>query len=612
MKISGRERMWFRVLVAALALYTIKSIFVGADIDEAYGVTLGYRLVQGDRLVWDMWEPHQTSAIFTALFIRLILFLTGGSLHFMTILLRVCFFLVQIGITLYLYRSLKECLPFLGEWERALFAMVYYITTPKCNYVPEYSNLHMWFSTLLVLFLLQYFGSASRNHGRSRYLVLAGAMLACDVLAYPGMVLLYPFCAGMILWKSNTGRNRLGEVLVFTLTCVLGAGVFVGYLFGYMSPADIRLALPAILGDGSHQTGIAEKLGVWGAGIGEIVLMTVGCGVVAALILAGVRAVNGRGRNGTERNGAERNGAGKSEIGKSGSEEGEDQAERADCTEQADWTVSLVTVWFVVQTIFQVLCWIDSDYNSGYPQIAYVALPLFGWLCAGRCGRRERAGLFMIGFSLVNYLALNLFSNWKPACLNVYLVMGLLGGLLCLRQYFLEKRGEAGLKLIRGICVLFLLSQAFGRCLLMIGGDEGSSMTFQVRGISRQGVRGGILTSYMNSYRYNNNYELFPEIVPEGSMVLYLGPSVFYYMMGDCRVAAPSTISTPEYDERFALYYELHPERFPDVVVMESCYGDVSYFAEDDYIFTWLEEEFRPVQVEDYPYVRVYRRQIRQ
>ncbi|MDE6015564.1 MAG: hypothetical protein K2H41_07715 [Acetatifactor sp.] len=586
MKISGRERMWFRVLVAALALYTIKSIFVGADIDEAYGVTLGYRLVQGDRLVWDMWEPHQTSAIFTALFIRLILLLTGGSLQFMTVLLRVCFFLVQIGITLYLCRCLKECLPFLSRWEQILFAMVYYITTPKCNYVPEYSNLHMWFSTLLVLFLMQYCSSASRNHGRSRYLVLAGGMLACDVLAYPGMVLLYPFCAGMILWKSNTGRRRLGELAAFTLPCVLGAGVFVGYLFSYMSLQDMALVLPAILGDGSHQIGIAEKLGVWGAGIGEIVLMTAGCGAVAVLVLiVGRRFLNFR-----------RHGVFSPEDGG---------------TAGRDWIVELVAVWFVVQTVFQILCWLDSDYNSGYPQIAYVALPLFGWLCAGRCERRERTGLLMIGFSLVNYLALNLFSNWKPACLNVYLVAGLLGGLLCLRQYFLEKRGEAGLKLIRGICVLFLFTQVFGRCLLMIGGDEGSSMTFQVRGFSREGVRGGIFTSYMNSYRYNNNYELFPEIVPEGGMVLYLGPSAFYYMMGDCRVAAPSTISTPEYDERFAMYYELHPERFPDVVVMESCYGDVSYFAEDAYIFTWLEEEFKPAQVEDYPYVRVYRREIR-
>lgn len=140
------------------------------------------------------------------------------------------FFLVQIGITLYLCRSLKECLPFLSGWEQILFAMVYYITTPKCNYVPEYPNLHMWFSTLLVLFLMRYFSAASRGHGRSRYLVLAGGMPACDVPAYPGMVLLYPFCAGMILWRSNTGKNRMGEAAAFTLPCMLGAGAFSGVL----------------------------------------------------------------------------------------------------------------------------------------------------------------------------------------------------------------------------------------------------------------------------------------------------------------------------------------------------------------------------------------------
>lgn len=571
MKGSGRERKWFLVLAAALALYTIKSIFVGADIDEAYGVTVGYRLVQGDRLVWDMWEPHQTSAIFTALFIRLILLFTGGSLQYMTILLRVCFFLVQTGITWYLYQSLKECLPFLSRWERMLFAMVYYITTPKCIYVPEYSNLHMWFSTMLILFMMRYFCRDSRGRGKSMYLVMAGGMLACDVLSYPGMVLLYPFCAGLILWKSDTGRKRFGEFLLFTIPCILGAGVFVGYLCSYMSPQDFALVLPAILGEGSHQTGVWEKLGVWGAGIGKLSVMTAGCGIAAALLAAVWRKTAPAGR-------------------------------------KKDGAVVWLFFWFVVQTVFQIGCWMGSDYNSGYPQIAYLAVPLFGLWCAGRCERRERVGVCLAGFSLVNYLALNLFSNWEPASLNVYLVAGLLGGLLCFRQYFLERCGEGGLRLVRIICVLFVLVEVFGRCLLIIGGDEGSSMIFQVRGISREGVRGGILTSYMNSYRYNNNYELFSEIVPEGGMVLYLGPSSFYYMLGDCRVAAPNTISTPVYDESLALYYELHPERFPDVVVMESCYGDLSFFAEDDYIFTWLEESYRPTEVKDYPYVRVYRR----
>lgn len=574
MKTNTKEKSLFWVLVAALAAYTIKSIFVGADIDEAYGVTLGYRLVQGDKLMWDMWEPHQTSAIFTAIFIRLILFFTGGSLSYLTILLRVCFFLVQSVITLYLYKSFKECLPHLSKWEQILFAMVYYITTPKCNYVPEYSNLHMWFSTLLVLFLMQYFCKASRNRGKVVYLGLAGVCMACDVLAYPGMVLLFPFCIGFILIQRRSAKKKMAEMAAFTLPCVIGAGMFLSYIFSYMSVEDIKLVLPCILGDGSHQMTVVEKCLYWLKGFGKLGGMIAGCGIVAGMLVF-LQGIMGRSK---------------------------------DKTEKTDILSKWLVVWFGVQLVFQIICWLDSDYNSGYPQIAYIAVPLFGWLVWRKSRVKSQVGIYMIGFSLVNYIVLNVFSNWEPVCLNVYLVIGLIGGFLCYRQYFQEKLGEVSKNIIPILCVIFILVEVFGRCLLIIGGEDGSNLTFQVRGISKEGVRGGIFTSYMNAYRYNNNYELFPEIVPEGSMVLYLGPSQFYYMMGDCRVGAPTTISTPEYDENLKLYYELHPECFPDVVVMESCYGDVSYFAADDYIFQWLEEEFVPSSVEDYPYVRVYRK----
>lgn len=589
MKTHTKEKALFRVLIAALIAYTIKSIFVGADIDEAYGVTLGYRLVQGDRLMWDMWEPHQTSAIFTALFIRLIMVLTGGSLNYMTIFLRVCFFLIQTVIALYLYKSFKECLPHLSKWEQILFAMVYYITTPKCNYVPEYSNLHMWFSTLMVLFFMQYFCSASRNRGKVVYLVLAGVCMACDVLAYPGMVLLFPFCAGFVLVKQQSGKEKVQGMAAFVLPCVIGAGVFMGYILSYMSIQDIQTVLPCILGDGSHQMTVVEKCLYWLAGFGKLFGMIAGCGIVAVLLMW-VAGLIRRMRS------AKREQGGSEACSTFGTCEKNALVSR--------WLIS----WFVVQIVFQIICWLDSDYNSGYPQIAYIAVPLFGWFVWRRSKVKSRTGICMIGFSLVNYIALNVFSNWEPACLNVYLVLGLFGGFLCYRQYFQEKLGDVSKRIMQVLCVIFILVEVFGRCLLMIGGDEGCKMTYQVRGISREGVRGGIFTSYMNAYRYNDNYERFAEIVPEGSMVLYLGPSQFYYMMGDCRIGAPTTISTPEYDESLKLYYELHPERMPDVVVMESCYGDVSYFADDDYIFEWLEQEYVPTEVTDYPYVRVYRR----
>lgn len=566
------KKKWFWLLFAALLVYTLKSIFVGADIDEAYGVTVGYRLVQGDRLMWDMWEPHQTSAIFTAVFIRLILLFTGGSLQYMTVLLRVCFFAVQAGITVYGYKCLKNCLPGLDREECLLFSMIYYITTPKCNYVPEYSNLHVWFSTLMALFLMQYFCRASQNKGKKRMLVLAGGMLACDVLAYPVTVLFYPACVIVLFLKGETVKKRLQDAALFTLPCALGAGAFLTYIFSYMSLQDVRMVLPCIFGDGSHRIGFWGKMSIWGQGLGELLLITSGCSAAAVLIVLVQRKCR-RGRAGKPR----------------------------------DFWVDFLLWWFVLQTAHQILYWMHTEYNSGYPQVAYIAVALFGLWLRHKSEKKSRTGLYLIGLSILNFIGLNLFSNWKPTSLTVYLVLGLMGGILCWREYFMEKCGETGRKLIKGICILFLFCEIFGRCLLVIGSEEGNSMIFQVRGISREGVRGGILTSYMNSYRYNNNYELFPEIVPEGSKVLYLGPSQFYYMLGDCQIASPTTISTPEFDESLKLYFELHPDRFPDIVILESCYGDVAYFAEDDYIYTWIEEEFQPTEMVDYPYVRVYR-----
>ena len=35
----------------------VKGLFVSLDVDESYSVAMAYRLVTGDKLVLDMWEP---------------------------------------------------------------------------------------------------------------------------------------------------------------------------------------------------------------------------------------------------------------------------------------------------------------------------------------------------------------------------------------------------------------------------------------------------------------------------------------------------------------------------------------------------------------------------
>lgn len=55
-------------LVMLTLMSFLKAIWISLDIDEAYAVTLGYRMARGDKLVRDMWEPHQFSGFLAAFF----------------------------------------------------------------------------------------------------------------------------------------------------------------------------------------------------------------------------------------------------------------------------------------------------------------------------------------------------------------------------------------------------------------------------------------------------------------------------------------------------------------------------------------------------------------
>ena len=59
---SALRAAWGALVLACL-LVMVRQIFVGLEIDEVYALSLGFRLVQGDRLFATMWEPHQLSAL---------------------------------------------------------------------------------------------------------------------------------------------------------------------------------------------------------------------------------------------------------------------------------------------------------------------------------------------------------------------------------------------------------------------------------------------------------------------------------------------------------------------------------------------------------------------
>ena len=597
--LEKKQKKWFWFLVMALIAYTVKNVFVGADVDEGYGIMLGYRLIQGDKLLLEMWEPHQTSGIYTALFMQPFLWVTGGKLGFLNIYLRVIFFAVHGTLAWWIYRTVRACFPDVSRIVGALMAIFFYVSSPKCIFVPEYSNLQVWFTTALILCLLWYFCDASPKNGQGWLLVFAGVFMACDVLAYPSMAIVFPVCLGYIVWRSwgikwercqekeNKGKEckekecevrctANGSIVkacaLFSLPCIVGALLFIGYVLSYMSIEQIKEVLPYILGEGSHQTDWSHKLAIWQNDLEmAIVLVVVGGMLAAAAAFIHYMVVKQWGF-------------------------------------QTTFMENIFFWFFVIQAVFQVAYWILGHDAVAYPQVNYLFLAMFGIYCYGKTGCSRKDGFGMILIAFMGYLSVALLSNWGPNNLNPYLIMGALGGILCWGVQPKSQEMCLGKKWIEKILFIVIIGNVFGYSYRMIGGDTMSSTILEVRGYNHAGLRAGILTNYMTSHRYNVNLENWSEMVPEGSTLLYVGSSQFSYMLGDCKVATPSTISTPTYDETLLAYWEMNPDRYPDVVAVESMYGEITVVESDSFLMQWLEEDFEAKEVIEYPYVTIYKR----
>ena len=100
-----------KVIKIALIIFSVmavlKMIMVEYNLDEEYQVMMSYRLLNGDKLYLNMFEPHQLSAFLGTAIMGLfhLVFRTyTGSLLF----LRVVSAGIQVAISIYIYKWFKN------------------------------------------------------------------------------------------------------------------------------------------------------------------------------------------------------------------------------------------------------------------------------------------------------------------------------------------------------------------------------------------------------------------------------------------------------------------------------------------------------------------------
>ena len=67
------------LLILGSVLINIKNIVTSCQVDAEYQVAMAYRMLRGDAMFSKMWEAHQTSAFFLAIFEWIFLKITGST-----------------------------------------------------------------------------------------------------------------------------------------------------------------------------------------------------------------------------------------------------------------------------------------------------------------------------------------------------------------------------------------------------------------------------------------------------------------------------------------------------------------------------------------------------
>lgn len=195
------KALW-AVLAVLCGLVMLRTAFTGLEIDEEYALSLGYRLVSGDRLFATMWEPHQLSALPAAALLAVYLGVTGtttGVLLFFRLVVLAC----KAAMSWVFYREFRRDL---GRSGAALAALVLFLYIPKWFLGPDYTGQQFHFTVAAFLCLHHY---VTRGFRRP-WLVVLGAVCACfSFLAYPQSAAAFPFLwVGLVVLGRRGGEKR--------------------------------------------------------------------------------------------------------------------------------------------------------------------------------------------------------------------------------------------------------------------------------------------------------------------------------------------------------------------------------------------------------------------
>lgn len=544
-------------------------VFTNLSYDCEYEIAMSYRLLRGDKMLLEMWEPHQTSIFLPAALMWIYIKLTGTTTG-IALYLQICGIMFRGAIAVLLYRMLRKDINRKTAYGMAL---LYFMVSPKDYAMPEFSNLQLWYSTLLFCCLWSYLKT------NRFYLLILGAFCLClEVLAYPSCVIVLLGVIGLLAMYSSRKRR---DILVFTGICA-GLGMIVGgYFLFTLGPDTLKACISGMLAlEPSHMENPVAKLLRYGKDIFVQIGILAAAGGIGLGVCGGIYLISGRKQGKREK----------------------------------------IWYWLLCCSLV-LLTGFLANILSVENRCAYSVIFLFitgiGVWNSRKLEGKERQ-IYVCGSVIggLGFLATLILSDLPFSVSVPYGLLAFAAALIPIEKGAEEAgSGKAG----KWLCYCFLsfmVLLAF-RCAYIrtpLTGRGQICSTFSGMSIVRDGPALGIISDEQGVCIQRDSYPEWKELIQQGDKVWIVGGTVdtLGYLYQDVEVAGPSTMSTPFYCEAILEYWRLNPDKYPDVIVVESYMGEISYdLLANDWLIPWIEEEYRPEQIEDGIYWKYYFRKNR-
>lgn len=551
---------WALLWIAALALSIIgvlKTVYISADIDESYTVTMACRLIKGDRLFLDMWELHQTSAVLYAPFVWLFQ-KVNGSIIGMLVFLRIVGVCIQGLLAFYVYRT---CRHFMGKNGAFFLAVLFFNFTPKHIQSPEYALLCCLGFALTTMSFLQYYVKGHKKNSFI-YLILAALGLCVTILSYPAaIVLVIPFMAVLMYITKQKQYDSYKKALVKNLgvflgTCAVCGILFIVYVLSGISISGLIESVSYVFMDESHHQDMSEHILSHIQYLWDMLKIT-----LPAIIICHIGRVAWR------------------------------KWKKKD-------SMLFPALLLLVQTIYGIVQFHtinDVNFLIFFPVILQVIVIGIYFFVSYEKTEKDKVLFYTVlpanvCLVVIVLLSSNLTANYSMSfvflCALVALYM--IGRVFFVNQTNMEESNLAesnitGKTAMSLLAISFILMVFISRIFLVRYTATQRLNVFEPTYEAWHGVVSGIRLGDTDYRQYEWKTASLHTHVTEEDVFLYVGADMFLYGETEATIGTGNTISTPAFGKQLLTYYEKHPERIPTVIFVD-CEYTMDYRA-------WLETE---------------------